>query len=179
MATSTNTIYVGSDELVTLTGLVDNTDSSYINNATVTMSLYEDEIITPDAAAIVDKGAGAVGIPITGTTLAAGDKIMFLGSENYEGEFTIQSKTTDEIVITATYVAETLEGVEEIYKNVEGAYQLAVAYIGASDGNYQGTLPDILRLVAGDWYYLFVDIEDTGNFKKLIRKKVKAAYAGT
>ena len=180
MAVSTTKLYIGTDDIVLLEGLIDNNDSTYINDATVLASLYEDEIVYPDVAGpAVDKGGGDVGIPMTAHSFAAGDEINIRGSENYEGEYTIQSETTNEIVITETYVAEIFVGVEEIYKNVEGAYQIVMSYVAASNGNYSATLPDTLRLVVNDWYYLFVDVTDTSSNKKLIRKKVQAAYASS
>jgi len=69
---------------------------------------------TIDNAAAVDKGGGQVGIPITGHGFSADDVIGISGSKNYNGGYTIISETTDEIVITATYVAETFAGTEKV-----------------------------------------------------------------
>lgn len=70
------------------------------------------ETTTIDAGPAVDNGDGTVGIPITGHTFDAGDKVTFTGTTNYNGSFTIVSQTANEIVITATYVAETFGGTE-------------------------------------------------------------------
>lgn len=65
-----------------------------------------------DNAAAVDKGSGLVGIPITAHSFKAGDETAIAGTTNYDDTYTIVSYTTNEIVITATYVAETFAGTE-------------------------------------------------------------------
>jgi len=67
---------------------------------------------TIDNAAAVDKTGGLVGIPITGTIFAAGDSIIIADTTNYNGTYTVESATTDEVVITETYAAETFAGTE-------------------------------------------------------------------
>ena len=64
---------------------------------------------TLDNAPAVNKTGGLVGIPITGHAFVAGEPVTIAGTVNYNGNFVIVSKTTNEIVITATYVAETFE----------------------------------------------------------------------
>jgi hypothetical protein len=65
-----------------------------------------------DNAAAVDKGSGLVGIPITAHTFNALDTTTIAGTTNYDGTYTIISETTNEIVITATFQAETFAGTE-------------------------------------------------------------------
>ena len=65
-----------------------------------------------DAASAVDKGGGLVGIPITGHSFVAGDEVIISGTTNYDGTYIIQSISANEIVITATYTAETFTGSE-------------------------------------------------------------------
>jgi hypothetical protein len=67
---------------------------------------------TIDNAAAVDKGDGTVGIPITGHDFNAKDNTTIAGTTNYDGNYDIVSETANEIVITATYVAETFAGTE-------------------------------------------------------------------
>ena len=67
---------------------------------------------TIDNAAAVDKGGGLVGIPITAHDFNAKDITTIAGTTNYDGTYTIVSVTTNEIVITASYVAETFAGTE-------------------------------------------------------------------
>lgn len=67
---------------------------------------------TIDNAAAVDKGSGLVGIPITGHAFAAKDTTTISGTTNYDDTYTIVSRTTNEIVIAATYTAETFAGTE-------------------------------------------------------------------
>jgi hypothetical protein len=65
-----------------------------------------------DAEAAVDKGDGTVGIPIDGHPFAAGDYITFAGTDYFDGEFRVVSETTDEVVITATYIPETFSSTD-------------------------------------------------------------------
>ena len=61
-----------------------------------------------NAAAAVDKGAGKVGIPDTAHGFATGQSILIAGTTNYNGTFTVDATSSaNEIVITATFVAET------------------------------------------------------------------------
>jgi|GEM_PF-4119131 hypothetical protein len=69
---------------------------------------------TIDNAAAVDKGGGEVGLPITGHAFLAEQVVVIAGTTNYDGAYAINSKTTNEIVITATYVAETFAGTETV-----------------------------------------------------------------
>jgi len=69
---------------------------------------------TIDNAGAVNKGGGLVGIPITGHGFSASDVIGISGTRNYNGGYTIVSETTNEIVITATYVYEMFQGTEQV-----------------------------------------------------------------
>lgn len=63
-----------------------------------------------DNAAAVDKSGGLVGIPITAHLMDVTLKTTLAGTTNYDGTYTIVSQTANEIVITATFVAETFAG---------------------------------------------------------------------
>jgi hypothetical protein len=65
-----------------------------------------------DNAAAVDKGSGLVGIPITAHTFIDNDVTTIAGTTNYNDTYTIVSQTANEIVITATFAAETFAGTE-------------------------------------------------------------------
>lgn len=73
---------------------------------------------TIDNAAAVDKVGDYVGIPITGHAFVAGQPITIDGSTNYDGTHIIYSKTANEIVIPAIYVAETFAGTETVVSGV-------------------------------------------------------------
>lgn len=73
----------------------------------------------------VDKGGGQVGIPITGHSLSADDTITIYNTTNYNGTYTVDSETADEIVITATYVAETFAGTEPVVNHDSTSYRWA------------------------------------------------------
>ncbi len=72
---------------------------------------------TIDNAAAVDKGGGLVGIPITGHGIANGDAIVIDDTTNYDGRYLVDTTSTvNEVVITATYVAETFGGTETVHE---------------------------------------------------------------
>ena len=71
---------------------------------------YDGTSLDIDNAAAVDKGSGLVGIPITGHTFDVGNKTTLAGTVNYDATYTVISQTANEIVITATFVAETFVG---------------------------------------------------------------------
>ena len=181
-------IYISSDNLVTLSGLTDAETDSYVNDATVVMSLFSKTTKNPDAGAAVDKGGGEVGIPCTAHGLAAGDHIRIEGSQNYNDEYTINSVSTDEIVITATYTAETFLGTEVIYVGIANGTNISLSYVAASDGDYTGILPDTLErmveysasqtyggVTTTGLFYLFVEaVKDTSRLTK--RVSLQAIY---
>ncbi len=73
---------------------------------------------TLDNAAAVDKVGDYVGLPITGHAFIAGQPVTISGTANYDGTHIIYSKTTNEIVIPAVYVAETFVGTETVVSGV-------------------------------------------------------------
>ena len=71
-----------------------------------------------NAAAAVDKGAGKVGIPDTAHGFATGQSITIAGTTNYNGTFTVDATSSaNEIVITATFVAETFATTDSAVPN--------------------------------------------------------------
>ncbi len=65
-------------------------------------------------AAAVDKGAGKVGIPITGHPYGTGEKITITNTVNYNATYTVDATSSvNEVVITAAYVAEVFDGVND------------------------------------------------------------------
>jgi hypothetical protein len=76
-----------------------------------TYNLVSQNIIIAPA---VDKGSGLVGIPLTSHGMGVGAVVTISGTTNYNGTFDIVSKTANEFVITATYVAETFAGTETV-----------------------------------------------------------------
>ena len=75
---------------------------------------------TIDNAAAVDKGGGLVGIPVTGHAFVADQQVTIAGSTNYNDSYTVVSQTTNEVVITETFVSETFGGSETIKSSFEG-----------------------------------------------------------
>ena len=67
------------------------------------------KVASLDEAAAVDKTGGKTGLPATGHGLPVGSQVTIAGTTNYDGTVAIEPETTvDEIVITATYAAETI-----------------------------------------------------------------------
>jgi hypothetical protein len=89
---------------------------------------------TIDNAAAVDKGGGLVGIPVTGHGFVAGKEITIAGSTNYNNAYAIVSQTTNEVVITETYAAETFGGSETIVSSIEG-----VVFVGTQTLTFAAT----------------------------------------
>lgn len=80
-----------------------------------------------DAAAAVDKGSGLVGLPCTGQPYSSEDWIVVSGTTNYNGLHMVDTtSSTNEIVIEATYVAESFSGSE-------------VTKLNRSTGHFEGT----------------------------------------
>lgn len=67
------------------------------------------------AGAVVNKGDGTVGIPAVLNGRIAGDEIDIVGSTNYSGNHFLVSATTNEMVITHAYSAETLPTAAKCY----------------------------------------------------------------
>lgn len=80
-------------------------------NTTVNIGTSGKSTMYLDNAAAVDKGGGLVGLPCTGHSFSAGDSIRVIGgtASVYDNDnYTVHADTTaNEIVITATYAAET------------------------------------------------------------------------
>ena len=101
-------------------------------------------------AAAVDKTGGKVGIPVTAHGFATGDTVDITGSTNYDGHYTVDAtSTTNEVVITATYAAETFTGNEFI-----GAPQTANALLNmvlrATGGTGSGQIRDCVAYNPAD-----------------------------
>lgn len=85
-----------------------------------------------DVAAAVNLGGGTVGIPVTGHPYTeSGLTINIKNTDEYDGQYTIVSQTANQIVITATYVAE----------NFTSASRIGIAAI--TIGGAHPTKPDI------------------------------------
>ena len=91
-----------------------------LEEAKLHLRLAAGDILKIDNAAAVDKGGGKVGIPVTGHGLSTdgGEWITPAGTTNYDGSYLTDADTTvNELVIRATYTAETFTGDESIYVN--------------------------------------------------------------
>lgn len=84
-------------------------DYSYkCNSSFQTAYLCTSTTAALDAGAAVDNLDGTVTIPVTSHPFTAGDVVLLAGTVNYDGVYEVEPATsTDTLVITATYVAET------------------------------------------------------------------------
>lgn len=65
------------------------------------------------AGPAVDRGAGTVGLPCPGHGFAPGERVEVTGSDSYAGQYNVlAASTSDELVVSATYEAETFDGQE-------------------------------------------------------------------
>lgn len=142
-------LYISSPNVVTWAEFKDSETSSYVNDATVTMSLFNKTPLAPNAAVAVDKGGGKVGIPCTAHGMTSTDNIRIEGSiADYNKEYSVDGDTTtNEIVIVETFAAETFTGTERIFVGVPNGFNISLPYTG-TPGEYRGVLPHTLgRLI--------------------------------
>ena len=175
-------LYIGSDTTLRLNGLVNQSGTSdvYVTNATVTATLYEyTRMRHPSRAAAVTLSAGTkTGIPCEAHGFTSGQYVLIHGTLNYDGEYALDATTTaDQLVIVASYVAETFTGKETIQRAVPSARALALTYIGSSNGNYKGTVPDTIDLIHNEQYHLVISVSD-GTSTMVDRQLVRAQYHG-
>jgi len=141
------------------------------------------------SGAVADKGTGKVGLPVIRHGAASGDFIRIEGTKNYDREYTVDATTTaNEIVVTATYVAETMTGKESFYIAVTNGKEIAMAYVAASNGDYKGIQPynlkGLIEYEAIDTsrgqvelgvYWLFVIATKSGN-QRMWREEIHAIW---
>lgn len=164
----------------------DFTDITGPTNALSTIAKQTKRLFT---GAVVDKGGGKVGLPVLRHGAAGGDYIRIEGTVNYNGEYTVDAATsTNEIVVTATYIAETMTSHESLYIGIENGTEISLAYEAASNGDYSGILPynlggvveyEMINTTAGQIergvYWLFVLAVKAGNYR-LWRKECRTVF---
>lgn len=177
MPTISNLLYINSENLIAIADLKDIIDDSYVNDATVKASVCFNTIETIKAGPAVDKGGGLVGIPCTDQPYATGDVIRFAETINYSvSEYTVHvDSSTNEIVITETFEAETFAGVEDIYLAIGDGDDITLGYVADSDGEYQEVLSNSAKLVENENYYVII-IVTYGTIQLMCRVKAKAVY---
>ena len=71
---------------------------------------------TLNADVAVNNGGGLVGLPSTAHTFVENDEVVIIGSINYDGTYSIDGTTSsNQIVISASYVEETFLGSEQAF----------------------------------------------------------------
>ncbi len=173
--------YVDSDNVIHIEGLRNAVTFSYVNNAVITAILYKLPAFNPDVSGVaVDKGSGKVGIPCEGHGLVSGNTIRIERSSNYNNAFDLTVATsTDELVITATFVAETFTGEEFIYEALVGsaASPITFDYVDASNGEYIGKFPYTAPLRQGESYMMCIK-EVSGSEQVLAKIVAEAGFQG-
>lgn len=131
----------------------------YVNDATVSGILYELPALNPDAAAVIDAGGGDVRIPCAGHGVETGKTVRLERTLNYNGEFITKAGPADELVVTATFVAETFTGDEFIYVAVETTpIPIVFDYVAGSNGNYVGKIVYTEVLLQGESYMMCIKL---------------------
>ena len=175
-----NILYIGSDNSVLLSGLINNVDSTYQNDATVTMSLYEYTNKTYLDKKDIQDEEGSLGFYATSHGITVNQYFYILGSPDYDGEYQAGATTTEDyLVATGTYSSGTdvsMSGVETVHKAVTGARGLTMTYVADSDGNYRGTIPDTVQLKDQNEYYLIITATAAGGEVAVFRSKYEANY---
>ena len=179
-------LYINSDNQASVSPK--DPDGAAITGATVTASLFITTTKSPTADDdAVNKGGGKVGIPCTAHGLTSSDYIRLCGTLNYDGEYAVDATSgTNEIVITATYVAEKFTGSELIYVGMKNGTNLSG--VESPAGTYKVNLPDnigglqvysLSQGVSGKtetgWYWLFVTAVK-GSTKRTWREVCKGTF---
>ncbi len=166
-----------SNNLFLVEKLYDNVNKMFLNTLDTTkrLSMFKETPASLDAAVAVDKGGGLVGIPITGHTFAVGEYVKIQDSINYDVESLVDSETANEVVITATYVAETFLGTEEMFHGVSGGTNITGTYVASTDGNWNFIIPAAADLRDGEEYTVFVTLTNDSS-TLTIKEKRKAIF---
>jgi hypothetical protein len=118
-----------------------------------------------NAAAAVDKGAGKVGIPSTAHGFPTGQSITIAGTTNYNGTFTVDATSTaNEIVITATFVAETFATTDSAVPNQTFNLRNILFTNNTKDirVDYPATSTVVFNILEGGDTPTFDDVNTTG-----------------
>lgn len=74
-------------------------------------------VVSCSAGPAVDKGGGFVGIPCAGHGYVQDDTVTIVGSTKYDGTYRVErGTTTDELVIAAPYLAETMTAAMKVHR---------------------------------------------------------------
>ncbi len=165
------------DNLFLVENLYDNVNQMYLNELDTTkrLSMFKETPASIDAAAAVDKGGGLVGIPITSHTFVVGEYVKIQDSLHYDVESLIDSQTANEIVITATYVAETFIGTEEVFHGVDGGTNITGTYVADTNGNWNFIIPSAADFRDGKSYTVFVTLTNAAS-TLTIKERRKAIF---
>lgn len=172
-----SSLYISAPNVVTWSGFKDSETGENENGATLTMSLFKKDTLSPKTEAATDEGGGKVGIPIgTGHGLTEDDNIRMAGSiSNYNKEYSIDSVEAEKIIVVETYVAETFLGTEKIYVGVPNGFNISLPYTG-TPGLYRGILPHTLgRLIEYIASPTYGGLTQTGLYYLFV-KAVKDSY---
>lgn len=135
--------------------------------------------IAVDSIGAVSVSGGAdTGLYIAGHNLTTDNYVRIDGTVNYDSEIEIKAAEAGMITIDTTYVAEKFKGNETILVGILNGVNISLAHVGGdAEGYYDGVLPsDLLKLVYGSYYYLFITIVD-GTNEHTQRLKLKAIYS--
>jgi hypothetical protein len=89
-----------------------------------------------DAGVAVDKGDGIhVGIPITGHPFSVGDYVTIAGTDYFDGQRRVEGESANEIVVKATYIAETFSSTDTVTGRTPLVIAIAIGKEMVIEGN--------------------------------------------
>jgi len=87
------------------------------------------DIPLDSGSAVADKGGGKIGLPATAHGLSTGESITVAGMVNVSGTYSVDAtSSTNEIVVTETYAAETVTDAGVVYKNAQTSCNMLICY---------------------------------------------------
>lgn len=129
-----------------------------------------------DSTGAVTIGGTKTKILVPNHGLTLNDHIRIQGSFSYEVSLGLD--TIDDwqnITIAQAYVAEKFTGLEEVFIGLRNAKDISVATTGSS-GNYKGTIPDSVKKLIKDSFYMVFFTITYGAFEITLAKRWEAEY---
>lgn len=157
MAQNPERIFIRADNTVQISELKDAVLDTFINNATVTFTVYRqmavDAVTLAADATLTSATAAFVSGDASRKIIVAGAGVD--GSDLYTTILSFTSATEIELAVNATKAV--TDGV--IWVSVDNALTITMGYVAASDGKYRGTIEDGVPLVDRGSYLVVISID--------------------
>lgn len=170
----TKILTVGADNVVEIDNFTNPVTGAYINDATVTFTIYR---TIPAACALA---AGQTSLRFEESVMLAGDAaraIIIPGAGAQYGDL----RTTISAFVLGTEVTlatAAIYGVTEAkaYLSVTGGKDVAMAYVAASNGKYRGTFAKADALLLAPNHEYMLEIYAVGTYSTRWRRKGAAVF---